>query len=217
MTYRWTTPIRYIKGLGPTRSRELAKIGINTVGDLLEYPPLSYIFPGVTNIADAKEGMVVVKARIRGINRGWGSTVKATLDDDIDTCRAIWYTPYAAQALYTGMTTIFYGKMKGGVLQQPKWTTVESTMENVYGGQYGVHHDTIRAALVEVLANVELPDLNGDASRVDVFRMFHFPHHKYELESVINILKFDESLCLQTALAERRQGRELVKGEVIWI
>lgn len=211
MSYTWNTPIRYVRGLGPQRTKELAKIGVTTVGELLERKPLSYIYPGVMNIADASEGMVVVKAKVRGINRGWGSTVKAILDDDTDTCQAIWYTSYVAQHLHTGMIATFYGKMKGGVLQQPRWTTVESTLENVYGGQYGTHHDTIRAALKEVLANVELPDIRletGDSSRVQVFAAFHFPHHKHMLDAAINTLKFDEALTLQLALAEKRWGRE---------
>jgi len=206
--YNWDTKIRYVRTIGPTRSRELAKIGITTVGELLEYHPLSYIYPGATNIADAKEGMVVVvRARIRGINRGWGSTVKATLIDNTDTCQAIWYTSYAAQSLHTGMIATFCGKLKSGVLQQPKWCTHDGGMENVYGGQYGVHHDTIRAALKEVLANVELPPMNCQTNRAFIYKMFHFPMTKDADKEALNYLKHDEALTLQLALAERKNQR----------
>ncbi len=214
--YYWDTKIRYVKGLGPTRSKELTKIGIETVGDLLERRPLSYIYPGVTNIADAKEGMVVIKARIKSIRSPYGSVIDALLNDGTAVCCATWYYPYATLHLHPGMTATFWGKMKGGVLQQPCWTTVPGGMDQVVGGQYGVHHATIRAALVEVLANVELP-LIGGSSRVEVFQMFHFPQDKYELKTAVDYFKHDEALTLQLALAERRRGREGVKGEVILI
>ena len=67
MTYRYDTPIRYVRGLGPIKARELTKIGINTVGDLLEHHPLSYIYPGGVSIAEAKEGrfdLLVIGAHV---------------------------------------------------------------------------------------------------------------------------------------------------------
>lgn len=208
MVYHWDTKIKYVRGLGPTRSRKLNKLGISTIGNLLERHPLSYIFPGTTNIADASEGMVVIRAKVINIRRLHCSCVEAILDDGTSTCTAIWYHgAHMLQSLFPGKQATFWGRFKGEVLQQPKWCTHDRGMENVYGGQYGVHHDTIRAALVEVLANVELPDVCGGGSRVQLFTMFHFPRHKYELESAINILKFDECLTLQLALAERRRGQ----------
>lgn len=222
MTYRWTTPIRYVRGLGPTRSQELTKIGITTVGELLERQPLSYIYPGVTPIADAKEGMVVVKARIKEIGlhpySGRG-VVQATLTDETGSCVATWYhSPWLRSQLRPGMTVTFWGKLRGGVLQQPRWTTVDSSLQDVAGGQYGAHHATIRAALKEVLANVELPDSwLGDMEypRTWLFKSFHFPDSKDEQQRALAALKFDEALQLQLALAEKRRGRAQVKGEVI--
>ncbi|KKK71989.1 hypothetical protein LCGC14_2908390 [marine sediment metagenome] len=215
--YKADTPVRYIKGLGPSRSRELNKLGVNTVLDLLERQPLSYIFPGVTPIADAKEGMVVIRATIGGINRGWGSTVTADLIDETGVCKAIWYTAYALQSLHSGLTVTFYGKMKGGVLQQPKWCTHGGGMKSVYGGQYGVHHNTIRAALVEVLANVELPTVYEGDSRVATFQAYHFPESKDEQGWARAVLKQDESICLQLALLERRKKQEQYVGVKIMI
>jgi ATP-dependent DNA helicase RecG len=212
--YTWTTPVRYIKTIGPARAKELVVCGIETVGDLLEKQPLSYIYPGAMDIADAKEGMVVVKGRITSIKQGWGSTVVADLDDDTGSCEIVWYyASYVMGALHNGMTATFYGKLKGGVLQQPKWTTVESTMENIYGGQYGVHHNTIRAALKEVLANVELPRMSNGTSRKDWFNQFHFPANKHAHQHASRMFKQDEALQLQLALAERRRGSEGVTVE----
>jgi ATP-dependent DNA helicase RecG len=113
MAYHWTTPIRYVRGLGPTRSRELIKIGIHTVGDLLERCPLSYIYPSATPIADASEGMVVVKAKVKEIKQGHGSVVEAVLDDGTGTCRAVWYHgAWLLANLRPGMVVTFWGKAK---------------------------------------------------------------------------------------------------------
>lgn len=217
--YTWTTPIRFVRGLGPSRSKELNKIGINTVGNLLEYPPLSYVYPGATPIAEAKEGHVVIKAKIETIKwAGFYTSTRmvATLNDGTGTCKAEWYNArYVSQQLRSGMTIMFWGKFKGGVLQQPRWTTVWSSMDQVYGGQYGVHHDTIRAALVEVLANVELPDMVDGRWRAGVYQWFHFPKNKEEQQRVLTALKFDECLQLQLALVEHRAGRGTVDAERI--
>ena len=215
--YSWTTPVRYIKMIGPTRAKELVACGIETVGDLLEKQPLSYIFPGVTPIADAKEGMVVVKAKVVEIGRSWNTTIEAMIGDETGECKTIWYHSYAAQQLHHGMTATFYGKLKGGALQSPKWCTHDGGMESVYGGQYGVHHNTIRAALVEILPNTELPDMangsNGNCNRVGCYWAYHFPNSKAVQQQALADLKADEALTLQLALQERRRGREGVTVE----
>ncbi len=219
MAYAWTTPVRYIKTIGPTRAKELVACGISTVGDLLERTPNSYIFPGVVPIKDIKDGQVtIIKAKIVEIGRGWGSTVGALLDDGTATCRAVWYHgAWLLDNLRPGMTVTFWGKYRGGVLQQPKWCTHDGGMRSVYGGCYGeAHHATIRSALKEVLSNVQLPNMYDNDSRVACFRAYHFPASKDEQGWALATLKQDEAICLQLALAERRWGRERVTVEPMW-
>ena len=219
--YNWSTKIRYVRGLGPQRSRELAKIGVHTVGNILEYKPLSYIFPGVIAIKDVQEGQTVIRAKIKMIKKAGYSTstrVVAILEDDTGACKAEWYNPYVTQSLRTGWVATFYGKLKGGVLQSPKWCTHDGGMSKICGGQYGeAHHQTIRAALMEVFNSVELPDLNSGGSRTEVFHMFHFPEDKEEQQRALYTLKFEEAICLQLALLERRKKREQCVGVRIGI
>lgn len=206
--YDWTTPIRYVKGLGPVKARTLVKLGIETVGDLLCRKPLHYIYPGGVPIAAAKEGFRCFQATVVTMESSFGNSVEALLRDETGACYARWYgQPWLLDKLHPGMTATFWGKYKAGVLQQPKWTTYEKGMENVYGGQYGTHHDTIRAALVEVLANVELPDMDNGTSRKDWFDQFHFPANKVAHQHTTRVFKKDEALQLQLALAERRRGQ----------
>ncbi|MHC4889750.1 MAG: hypothetical protein ACYTEO_09865 [Planctomycetota bacterium] len=39
-----STPVQYIKGVGPARARTFAQLGVYTVGDLLEYFPRDWNF-----------------------------------------------------------------------------------------------------------------------------------------------------------------------------
>lgn len=211
--YNWITPIRYVRGLGPVKAKELTKIGINTVGDLLEYQPLHYIFPGGVTIAEAKEGHVMIKGTIGRICRDYNENVRAQIGDNTGVCQIVWYNAqYVCDQLHIGMTVTFWGKYKGEVLQQPKWTTVESSLADVYGGQYGTHHATIRAALKEVLAHVELPDMIGGFNRAYCYQGFHFPNEKSVQQQAEQKLKFDECLMLQLALAERRKKQHIVQS-----
>jgi ATP-dependent DNA helicase RecG len=209
MAYHWQTPIRYVRGLGPVKTQELTKIGITTVGELLERQPLSYIYPGGTSIAEATEGHVVIKARITQIGQRTPSLMMATLQDDTGKCPAVWYNQsWLLANLRSGMTVTFWGRFKDGVLHQPKWSTCEASMIDVWGGQYGVHHQTIRAALKEVLVNTELGFMNDGTVRIAVYNAFHFPENKQHQHRALQALKEDEALCLQLALAEKRRGRK---------
>jgi ATP-dependent DNA helicase RecG len=55
-----TTPIQFIKGVGPKRSEALSQTGIETVEDLLYYFPRRHLDrTSVTNCNDLKKGSVV--------------------------------------------------------------------------------------------------------------------------------------------------------------
>jgi hypothetical protein len=47
-----STSVQYLKGVGPARAEVFGKLGVQTVGDLLEYFPRDWIFaPGPIKIA----------------------------------------------------------------------------------------------------------------------------------------------------------------------
>jgi len=138
MTYSWNTNIRYVKGVGPVKAQELEKIKIKTIGDLLEYKPLDYVYPGVTSISDLpNDGYAVVKGKIEQIWRAQNNTpvVYAKISDETGTCLAIWWNQvYIVQHLHVGMAVTFWGKCKAGKLQQPKFSTLGFKADEVIGG-----------------------------------------------------------------------------------
>jgi len=209
--YHWLTNIRYVRGIGPVKAQELNGMGINTVGDLLERQPLHYIFPGVTPIRDAKEGHVIVKGMITAITRlpSRVPIVEATLRDATGGCKARWYNQtYALQNLRVGMTVTMWGRFKGGVLQQPRFSTCGLDTGGVTGGYYGAHNETVRMALREVFRDVEIKDWVGRISRPGAFEFLHFPKDKAEQKAGLNRLKFDELFLMQLAMLKKRMRQE---------
>ena len=39
-----TTPVQFVKGVGPARAKTFQKLGIETLAELLEYYPRDYVF-----------------------------------------------------------------------------------------------------------------------------------------------------------------------------
>ena len=214
--YNWQTKIQYVVGIGPTKASELKGMGIETVGDLLEHQSNHHIYPGITAIKDLKEGHTIITAKIVSIDRLPGRTpiVEAKLNDGTGTCKAMWWNQiFILQNLRSGMTVTFWGKHRGGTLQQPKFSTYEFNADEVTGGDYGVHNRTMKIALKEVLDNMEIPDWSywglplGECEylRDMAFRNLHNPHKKDGHKRAIGRLKFDELFLLQLAMLKRRQ------------
>lgn len=208
--YNWQTRIQYVRGVGPTKAAELKTMGIETVGDLLEYQPNHHIYPGITAIKDLKEGYAIIKAKIVEIDRLSGRTpiVEAKLNDGTGTCKAMWWNQiFILQNLRPGMTVTFWGKNKARCLQQPKFSTYGLNLDEVVGGDYGVHNRTMKIVLKEVLHNIEMPDwsLGGYQLRGMAFQNLHNPCKKEHHKRAIDRLKCDELFLLSLAMLKRRQ------------
>jgi len=217
--YNWTTKIRFVKTIGPVKATELKGIGIETVGDLLEYKPLDYMYPGVTAIKDLpSEGRVMIRARIEKIVRASNRPIVTAMlidpNNDNDYCGATWWNQvFIVQHLRKGMIATFWGKVKNGILQQPKFSTI-GTNEDVSGGLYGVHTETIRKALKEVMPNIDIPDWEDNKSvnefmpRQVAFKLLHNPATKAGMINSVYRLKYDELLLMQLAVLKKKYNQQ---------
>lgn len=207
--YNWTTKIQYVKGIGPSKATELKGMGIETVGDLLEYQPNHHIYPGIIAIKDLKEGHAIITAKIVSIDRlsvYRTPIVEAKLNDGTGTCKAMWWNQiFILQNLRPGMTVTFWGKYRAGTLQQPKFSTYGFNADEVTGGDYGVHNRTMKIAIKEVLSNCDLPDISKEVPMLETFRSLHSPKGNAEYKKALELLKFNELLLLSLAMLKRRQ------------
>lgn len=94
--------------------------------------------------------------------------------------------------------------------QQPKFSTCGLDTEEVTGGYYGVHHNTIRKMLKEVFKDVEITDWDYDfdcLSRNVAFKTLHRPYNKPLCNLALYRLKFDELFLMQLAMLKKRRQR----------
>ena len=116
-----STPIEYLKGIGPQRGSILRKeAGIFTFGDLLNYFPFRYVdktsFQTVRDIAHI-EGAVQLKGKIAGLKEvgaGRAKRLEAKFQDETGSIDLVWFkgAKWIKQKLATLPNVIVYGKPK---------------------------------------------------------------------------------------------------------
>ncbi|MGD0013579.1 MAG: hypothetical protein ABSD56_04020 [Bryobacteraceae bacterium] len=121
MALALSTPLMYLKGVGPARAAMLESKGLKTVEDLLAYPPFRYedrsnVKP-IAELAPGEMATVMVQvraARLAGFRRRDLGLFEATFND---SSRALllakWFhAPYLAGVLAPGQKVALYGKVE---------------------------------------------------------------------------------------------------------
>lgn len=114
-------PAQYVKGVGPTRAAQLARLGIRSVADLLLAVPRRYedrsnllTIRQLTPGHDATVQVRVLEVSLRRIRRG-RSLVESRMGDDTGAVTCVWFNqPYRAQQLRVGEELILYGHLEAG-------------------------------------------------------------------------------------------------------
>jgi len=109
-------PVQYIKGVGPGRAETFARLGVKTVGDLLEYFPRDWNFiPEPTKITQIQPGKnvavigLVESTDYQSYRRQ--PLFEAVISDDTGVCRIIWFHGgYLRNQLAPGQVIIASGK-----------------------------------------------------------------------------------------------------------
>ena len=119
------TPLRELPGIGETRSRALERLGLRTVGDLLHHYPRDYEDRTVrSTFRSAPEGeavcvaaMVAEPPRLSRIRKGL-ELIKVKVVDAAGAATLTFFNQsYVKDALHTGETYVFYGKVEGPALR----------------------------------------------------------------------------------------------------
>ena len=115
-----TTPLQYLKGVGPRRAADLENAGLHTVEDLLyRFPtryedrsrlqPISTLKPGQT-VAIA--GRVLV-CGLRSTRRPGFKIFEAAIDDGSGSLRAVWFNQPFLQTIFArGQQVVLYGSVE---------------------------------------------------------------------------------------------------------
>jgi len=231
-----STPVRYLKGVGPARAATFAQMGVETVGDLLEYFPRDWVFaPDAIKINQVQQGQ---SATIVGLvesvdyqNYRRPPIFEALLADDTGLCRIVWFHGgYLRNQLQVGQVIMASGKVTLYKHQlqmtNPKFLVLDekSSEQSEYfsGGVYPacarLSSRQIKRIIRPVLDNLPelVPEFYDDGflrkmnlvSRKDAFGWIHFPPNEEKLTQAKRRLKYDELFLMQLGLALRRFRRQ---------
>lgn len=219
--------INVVKNIGDSRTKQLNKMGIETVEDLIEYFPRDYKDrTEIVSIAEVNEGdsvniraRVQVKpefTRIRAL-----AIVKVRLADDTGIIEAVWFNqPYMKNSLLAGNEYIFTGKVnkKYGRLQleNPAFELYNEDSLNVgrivpvYTLPKRMSQKTFRQAISSVINETEIQEFMPEyimkeynlCNRDFAIKNIHFPNDNESFFMARNRLVFEELLLLQLRLLQ---------------
>ncbi len=122
-------PVQYVKGVGPKRAQQLARLGIHTVEDLLYHLPFRYQdrreLRTIRDLATGEEGATVgqlvrMERRFMGRRRRW--VLEGVIRDETGFLFLMWYHQhrYFQQKYRVGQRVLLFGKVDLG-LKGGKW------------------------------------------------------------------------------------------------
>ncbi len=225
-------PVQFLKGVGPARAEIFAKLGVVTVGDLLEYFPRDWVFaPEPKKIGQLEIGET---AAIVGLvestdfkNYHRPAIFEAMVSDETGICRIIWFNGgYLRDQLRPGQAVMAWGKVgeykhqlqltnpKFRVMEKEASKPAEYFSGGVYPASGGLSSMQIKKIIRPVLDNIG--GLVGEfyedeflkkmelIKRKDAFGWIHLPADEGKLGKAKRRLKFDELFLMQLGLALRR-------------
>ena len=224
-----TTSIQYLKGVGPAKSAQLAKLGIFTVRDLLEYYPRRYEDRSqIKFISQVTHGFIeTLSGTITGIEdikprRGLTIT-KATLKDSSGVAKLVWFNqPFVKKKLIIGLEVIVTGKIKlqFGQLEilNPEMEIADKTditttgrIVPIYSVNDAISQKFLRNLIRQVTSQEQscfLESLPSDIistyqlmSRREALTNIHFPDNYDDLSLARRRLVFEELYVIQCGLA----------------
>ncbi len=207
-----------IKGIGDKTAKNLSKLGIYTVSDLLHYYPRTYVtYDAPVDIEALSDGMRVAVCavinnrvevrRVRSLNI---SVVYAK--DYTGTIKLTWFNcPFLRNFFHIGDKYIFVGtvKYKNGMytMSQPeyyspdKYKNMIKEWQPVYTVTSGITSKTIQKAVSNILPLAEgLNDYIPENIRnefglmkvTEAVRYIHFPDNEEHLRNALKRIAFDE-------------------------
>ena len=113
-----STPVQYVKGVGPRIAEALAAKGIRTVGDLLHYLPFRYedrLNPrGISELRAGEMATVVAEVRNSGLFRTRSKPIfQLTVGQGRARLRCLWFNAtYLQDKFVPGQMIALYGKVE---------------------------------------------------------------------------------------------------------
>ena len=230
------TPVSALSGVGPKRAEQFEKLGISSVGELIQFYPRAYEdWSEVTPIADiTEEGTYCVKAVVGSavsntMLAGGRFICKTTVYDDTGTVKLVFFNnKYISQMLAYGAEYFFYGKITfdsyGSQMVAPAFSPARQGphIHPVYRSTAGLNSKTIEGAVQKSLKM--LPETVGDPLPEGIRKKFdlcglrkaiediHFPKTTADLEYARRRLVTEELVVLNLGMRSLRDHSRTLSG-----
>ncbi len=205
--FNLTTPVQFLKSVGPARARSLTRLGIETVGDLLAHYPRRYFDRSssvpVRSLGAGQDVTVqgeIMTASERRTRRG-GSLLTVTLSDDTGVLFCVWFNQkFLLKQFKSGRRMMVSGvvQMHSGrpQLAHPDFEVFEPGVPNdqsgpglhtgrmvpVYGLTSGVGQHWLRGLIHQALER--MGDLHVDPLPSDLRARHGMPGRRQALEDI---------------------------------
>jgi len=229
-------PLQYLKGVGPERAKQLERLGIHNVLDLLQYYPRRYEDRRKQTIAELQEGeMATIAGKVVAgtITNGKLKVVKLSIDQQGRLFQATWFNQiHILKQFPVGTEVVVTGKVRWKQ-QMPEVMATDIEKVNVSGLESDpdlgsqtilpVYSETarlstkvIRNLIQSVMDQVDIgfreilprEDQLEWMERSLAHREIHFPENYTRLAQARARLVWEEILFLQLAVAGLHQGME---------
>ncbi len=238
-----STPVQYLKGVGPQRAELLHRLGLKTVKDLLFYFPRDYQdLTDQRDIPQLEEGKlqsvlgVVEEVELRS-RRSSGCVLGVLIRARGGHLRALWFDqPYMRDKFTVGQRVLVSGKprYRGLVweMAHPRVQTVEDEQPDstakilpVYPLTEGLEQWHLRriirtaveqyAPVLEEVFPAEYRQAHDLWPIRQALPQLHFPDDRESLAKARRRFVYQELLILQLALAIKRQQTQLRQAPVL--
>ncbi len=234
-----STDIRYLKGVGEKRAELFSKLGINSVGDILEYYPRMY--EDWSKIKKISETIVGETACVKGfithtphgtlIKKGMTIYKTGICDGEDVMDLTIFNNRFAAEALKEGEEYVFFGKIGGNLYKREMTNPAFASSEGgdrirpIYSSTQSLSSKIIEKTVRSAIDSIkdELHETLPDSIRMEhklAFLIFsleniHFPQSEKNLEVARRRLIFEELFILQLGLLLlRKRSRKVTLNRI---
>lgn len=195
MSSLYGVSIENLKGIGKKRAELFNRLGIYSVGDLLEFYPRRYEnWSVITPIENAENNRTVcIKATVLTSpstvrTKGGRIITKFTVCDDTSALEIVYFNnKYIDTMLAYGQTYLFYGKINrdfGLQMIAPIFSKISDSngMRPIYKQTQGLQNRIIENAVKEAFSM--LPDTIGDPLPESLRKEFSLCDYKFALENI---------------------------------
>jgi ATP-dependent DNA helicase RecG len=226
-------PVQYLKGIGPKRAELLAKVGVETVGQLLFFVPRRYLdrsqMIAIKNLQPGDEATVLARVVAAGtrVLRTHRKVVSCMVRDGSGVMEALWFNrPDLAERFRPNQEILLSGRVtryRGMQLVNPMFELAEddaefsfaNTIIPVYPLTEGLSLWTIRRAVTAAMERSldkvresltpEMIEHYGFMGIRDALQAIHFPKDIESAQLARERLVYDELLYFQLLLALRHR------------